>query len=37
MGICFHGVPLLGNMEGCSFLRVFEKKKEKKSYLEEFL
>jgi hypothetical protein len=27
MGVCFHRVPLMGNMEGCSFLRAFEKRK----------
>jgi hypothetical protein len=24
MGVSFHRGPLLGNMEGCSFLRAFE-------------
>jgi len=26
MGVCFHRAPILGNMEGCSFLRVSEKR-----------
>jgi hypothetical protein len=29
MGFCFHRAPLLGNMEGCSFLRAFENRKKK--------
>jgi len=26
MGICFHRAPLLGNVEGRSFLRAFERR-----------
>jgi len=29
MGVCFHRALILGNMEGCSFLRIFEKRKKK--------
>jgi deoxyadenosine/deoxycytidine kinase len=35
MGVCFHRVPLLENMEELSFLRAFERR-EKNSYLDEF-
>jgi hypothetical protein len=36
MGVCFHSALLLGNMEGCSFPRAFERM-EKFLYLGEFL
>ena len=29
MGACFHRGPLLGNMEGCSFLRAFKSRGKK--------